>query len=211
MKDPIQDTIQRTQRYWYADGLNEIATGLVILLLAFSYWLLQRVDTGSGNGLIVGIVQPIVILGGFLLSNRLVRVFKERITYPRTGYVTYPRPKGKRRWKVALITGATAGILAAIISLTANRLGDEILPVITGAVIAVAIVYFAARIHLIRLYVLAGFTFIAGIGTALSGVQGLNSSAMFFGLMGASWVVSGLWALWNYLRSTQPAKDEETL
>jgi hypothetical protein len=207
MKDPIQDTIQRTQRYWYTDGANEIGTGLVILLLAFSFKLLDWLNPDGNFGWVVGILQPVVILAGFWVTSRLVRAFKEQVTYPRTGYVSYPRKPGKRRLTLALIGGGTAALMSAILAVVADRLGEDILPIICGVVVASSVAYMGMRFGLTRFYVLAAFTFVSGVITTLSGAQGLNSSVLLFGLMGAGWVLSGCWALVGYLRSTQPADE----
>ncbi|MEN6409830.1 MAG: hypothetical protein ABFD44_08980, partial [Anaerolineaceae bacterium] len=136
MKDPIQDTIQRTQRYWYADGANEIGSGLVILLLAFSFKLLDWADPDGRIGWVVGILQPVVILVGSWVTSRLVRTFNEHVTYPRTGYISYPRKPWKRRLTLALIGGGTAALLAAVLAIVTDRLGEDILPIISGAAIA---------------------------------------------------------------------------
>lgn len=208
MKDPIQDTIQRTQRYWYSDGANEIGMGIMFSLLALSFFILGRVNLSGNQELIVGILQPVIIIAGFLLINRLVRLFKDRITYPRTGYVSYQRRSTKRRLTAAFISGGIAAMLAASISIVADHLGVEILPIISGALIAAAIVYLGIRFGLIRFYVLAAFIFICGSYTTFSGVHGVYSSALFFGSMGAGWMLSGLWALIRYLRSTCPPDEE---
>jgi hypothetical protein len=209
MKDPIQDTIQRTQRYWFSDGANEIGMGILFTLLALSLFVMERVNSSGYLGLIIGILQPVIFLAGFWLINHLVQKFKEKITYPRTGYILYPRRNGKRRLTAAFISGGTAAILAIGASIISDRLGGEIMPVISGIIIAAAIVYLGIRFGLNRFYLLAVYIFICGALITLSDIQGINSIALFFGLMGMGWVFSGIWTLIHYLRTTHPLDEEE--
>jgi hypothetical protein len=209
VKDNIQDTIQRTQRYWFSDGAYEIGMGILFTLLALSFFVMEWLNSFGYLGLIMGILQPVIFLAGFWLFNRLVRKFKEKITYPRTGYLVYPRRSGKRRLTAALISGGTAAVLAVSASIISDRLGGEIMPVISGIIIAAAIVYLGIRFGLNRFYLMAVYIFICGALITLSGIQGINSTALFFGLMGIGWVFSGIWTLIHYLRVTHLLDEEE--
>ena len=101
--DNLNQVTKRTAGYWYVDGLAEIGTGFVFLVLGVFYLVLAGFEPGGVSSLIVGIGQPAIILLGVYGVSRVVRYFKERITFPRTGYVSYRRkPQNVRRRKVML-------------------------------------------------------------------------------------------------------------
>lgn len=86
MTDPIQIDLNRPQRYWYVDGLAEMAGGAVIFLIGLVYTVSGWLPQGLARGLLVGPGQIIVILGAGWLARWAVPRLKERLTYPRTGW-----------------------------------------------------------------------------------------------------------------------------
>lgn len=103
----------RVKQYWFEDGLAEAVTGAGFLLLALVLALSTRwAQPWSGA------LQALVIFA-FVLGNRwVVQRLKWRITYPRTGYLAYPRPdKATRalRSLVAFVAGAGAIFLGAML------------------------------------------------------------------------------------------------
>lgn len=208
MRSEIDTMIQRTQRYWYVDGLSEIFVGLVIILLGLYYLVLQRFAPGGLGALLLGIGQPIIILLAWWPGGKIVRMLKERITYPRTGYVTYP-PKQyrKRRWA----TGAILALVfaAVVVSLeTVFKIGQNNLPVIVGVMIGLSIAILGYRFRLNRFYLLAGYTFLLGILTSLLPLKDLDQNAFMLAFFGLGWIVSGAYTLIHYLKTTQPAGEE---
>ena len=47
--------------------------------------------------------MPALIIFGGRAVSRIVVKLKEKYTYPRTGYVSYPRKTGSKRWSRALL------------------------------------------------------------------------------------------------------------
>jgi hypothetical protein len=94
----VDDVTLRAQRYWMEDGLVEITIGLLFVLLA-------------GGILTAGLS----VLGAVGLFWGLKKA-KERITFPRCGYVALPQQTGKYRtalWMFAMfaVTGVTFSLL----------------------------------------------------------------------------------------------------
>ncbi|HEX2978788.1 MAG TPA: hypothetical protein VHO48_00860 [Anaerolineaceae bacterium] len=204
MNDPIQDTIQRTQRYWYIDGVSEIAIGVVILVMALFYLVIGLLDPGSVSAFIVGIGQPVIILIGWWFSGKAVRAVKERLTYPRTGYVAYRSEKAKRKVSRFLISCLIAAGTIVLLTLVTSRISQYLLPTISAAVICAAVLFSGYRFGLTRFYLLGIYTLLAGILTSWLQLSDSFSSALFFGLFALGWIVSGGLTLIHYLRSTQP-------
>ena len=55
MKNDIDKVIQRTHRYWYEDGLNEIATGCMFVLGGLFLFMMRFVRPGSPLACIVAV------------------------------------------------------------------------------------------------------------------------------------------------------------
>ncbi len=200
MKSQIEQTIQRTQRYWYTDGLAELAVGLMVLLIGLLYLPLMLLPSGFAS-LAIGLGQPVVVLLGWWLSGKAVRRLKERITYPRTGYVTYPRKK-RRGWAKAALTALCVAAFVVIVQILIGE-REQVLPILIGAFFAIAFALMGYRLGLVRFYLLAAFALLLGWITQQLGLRGLLQSAFYFSGIGVSWAVSGAVTLIQYLRNTR--------
>jgi hypothetical protein len=86
---PIDSPGRRAATYWFADGLEEIAFGLLFLIsgstmLVFHHWPQWW----------IGVVSLIFLIGLwvlFLADRPILEFFKARLTYPRTGYARPPQ------------------------------------------------------------------------------------------------------------------------
>jgi hypothetical protein len=95
----VEDVTLRVQRYWMEDGLVEITIGLMFVLMA-------------GGTLTMGlsIFGAIGLFWGF-------KKLKERITFPRCGYVVLPQQTGKHQtalWMFAMF--AVAGVTFSLLT-----------------------------------------------------------------------------------------------
>lgn len=204
--DDVEQVRKRVYRYWYEDGLAEIATGCLFVLIGLVLGVQRLVPSGSPLTIIAGLAFPVVVVGGILAVRRLVDIAKERITYPRTGYVQYGRPGPRRRWLAAVLGGSMGIVVAALF---ANGPASLVwLPLFQGLIIGAFWLYMGTRLDLIRFYVLAVFSALIGIAIALGGLADPMGSAAYFGGMGVVTVAGGGLALRNYLRQTQPAEEE---
>mgnify|MGYP005849468323 CR=1 FL=1 len=201
MRDEVERATQRAQRYWFDDGLAEIGIGAILLLIGLMFYAEAVVPpsalpTGfSSIGLIV------IVFGGWWLAGRLVKAAKARLTYPRTGYVSYARPR-KRRLGAAVVIGAGTAALVAVLFATAPA-SLAWLPALQGLLGAAFTVYVAYRFALGRFYVLAVISVLVGASAALAGLGDLLGDAVYYGTMGISFIVSGLLTLYGYLRRHQ--------
>ncbi len=202
----LEQVRKRVYRYWYEDGLAEIATGCLFILVGLVLGAQGLAPSGSSLGAIASLAFPVAVVGGVLAVRRLVNIAKERITYPRTGYVQYGRP-GPRRRLLSAVLGGSMGIVVAAV-LASGPASLVWLPLLQGLIIGAFWLYMGTRLDLIRFYVLAALSALIGIAIALSGVADLWGSAAYFGGMGVVMVVGGGLALRSYLRQTQPTGEE---
>lgn len=209
MRDNLQEWSQRPQRYWYVDGLAEIGGGVVILSLGILFGISALLADGKLKGLLTGIGQPVLIIGLSLLVRWIVTYLKERITYPRTGYVAYRRPEPRRRIGGILLTILFAAGIGMLVLISRSWLNLQWLPAVTGVFAGLLIYLIALRIRLLRFYLLAVFTLAVGVATSLLRLAEPYDSTLFFCLIGLGWIVSGTVTLIRYLRSTAPLADTE--
>lgn len=209
MSDSLQNNLNRPQRYWYVDGLAEMAGGAVIFLLGALYAIAGLLPQGLARGFLLGIGQPAIILGAAWLARRVVRSAKECLTYPRTGYVQYPQPRGSRRWSRIFLVAFVACTISVLTALVARGLPESILPSFTGAMLALAIGYLGARIGLKRFYAVAAFSLILGALVSWQNPPEPWPYALLFGLEGLAWLICGALVLAHYLRTTRPLDAEE--
>jgi len=112
MTDAVQKTIRRTRQYWHVDGFAEIWVGLLFLLIGLIFYGQALVPARSAAGISLQFAFPALFLVGMWIARPLIKGLKERVTYPRTGYVAYQRPPRRTR----LIGGAVAAIIAVLIA-----------------------------------------------------------------------------------------------
>lgn len=205
---PLNDWLRRPQRYWYADGLTEMAVGGIFLLVALTNLAAWLLPPGPWQNLTLAILQALVIIGGVLGARALVRYLKERITYPRTGWVTYRQPSSSRRWLLAGLTFILAAGLAFLMVALGKTVGQRWLPLVSGFLIAFATAA-GWRLRLARLLILALYTLGVGVGLTLLAPPDPLDAVLFFSLVGLGWLTSGGLALWTYLRHTHPLDEDK--
>jgi hypothetical protein len=209
MNDPKQEAKRRTAAYWYIDGLAEIGAGCMVLLIGLFNFSVGTWVALPVRGLVVGLGQPLLIIAGFVAVRKAVISLKERITYVRTGFVAYPRPRGARRWASYLTALLGTAVAVAIVIALMPTLGEDWVMTGTGFFTGLLLAMIGMRTSLPRFYVLAGLVFLAGLAASLLHLQDPLNIALFLGVFGAAWVLMGALTLRKYLRSTHPTQAGE--
>ena len=196
----IERIEKRTVQSFYEDGLNEIALGLIFLLLGGYFFAQAAIPEGSPLNAVLSVLFVFVIISSGFLVNRFLRFFKRRITYPRTGYVAFKkkRPSPKRRAATMIVGGIIAASLAALYTLSPSL--KALFPALNGLLLAFAVLLIANKVGLVRFYVLAAASAAIGIAVTAVGIGDIKGISLYYGLFGAAMVVSGLAALIVYLR-----------
>jgi hypothetical protein len=205
MSNDLERAIQRSRSYWFDDGLAEIAIGLILvsiglMFLAEAYGI---VPAGvSSIGLIV------LVFAGWWLAGQGVRAAKARITYPRTGYVRYRKPEGRRksRWMTAAIGAAMGATLATLFTTAPASLSW--IPALNGVAVGAMILYMAYSTSLSRFYLLALLSVAIGVSVSVAGVGDILGTGVYFAGIGIAIVLSGVIVLLSYLRQPGPAGGE---
>lgn len=205
----INETIKRTRRYWFVDGLAEMSVGLTFCLMILFYRVAEglRPEWLRLPAFVLG--APLVILSCTWALGKIVRSLKERVTYPRTGYISYPRRQGNQRWKRVMLSATLGLAVGAVTSLLSSSMAPIYQLLFFTALVACVYIYIAYSMGLKRFYLLA-------VGTlALQGLiqlSPLDTDTQYFVFLisqGGLWFLSGLGALITYLsRNRNPAEEE---
>lgn len=199
----IDEAMRRPQRYWYEDGLGEIAAGVLFLLvglLFFSEAVWHLPPSFSSIGLIV------VVFFGIQFGRRAVKALKARLTYPRTGAVTYQR-EPRYRGKLAAVAIAAMVVAAVVAFAMKSTLPLSWIPFLDGFVIGIFLLYFAHMNALNRFYLLSAASVILGILVGIAGLGDQLGSAAYFSAFGIALLVSGGATLSAYLRRPVPPAE----
>jgi hypothetical protein len=215
MKDELRNYMGRPKRYVNIDGTGEMSLGVMMLgfaLLSFLMSYLRGVlpEGWSGKHDPAGLL---LLFGGMVAILGLIqwgtKAIKKRVTWPRTGYVAYPRD-GKFRWAAAL-TFVGAGVFAAgftCLMLFARRHDATSLARMGYlAILPAAYAIFIYRLRseppwkwLVLLFMALG---LLAIGLIVPGdiLELWRPVGLFVGL---TWLGSGAATLYWYMRHTQP-------
>jgi hypothetical protein len=205
----VKQVEQRVKRYWYSDGIAELASGGMFVLLGLYFWIQVIFGEGSLISVFLQVILVLVMIAGFIGVRWLVNTLKARLTYPRTGYVEYrvdDRGARQRRW---IIVAAAAIVSGASIVFEAYIRDLDSMILIIG--LLAGIIFIALRgksSGLKRFYALGGLAIVLGVVLSLSSLSQITDLALFFGLLGIVIVTSGALVLRRYLsENPMPAKN----
>lgn len=200
----------RTRQYWYVDGTYEFNMAGIFLLLT-GYFLLLAKFEGTKFGAILSVAMIVVFVGGMYGVNWLIRQLKTRITFPRTGYVSYKREnKAKRKKRLVWVAGFS-GLLSALIILMINRTSPALnwIPGFVGLMMAVASTIFGVRMKIARFYWIAALSVAIGAATMFIPTDLNTGLAIYYGVTGVALLVIGIIVFTSYLRSTTPLAEDD--
>ena len=209
--DPEKSKLRAIQ-YFYIDGSFEFGFGGLCLLLAGFFFLQDSIRDGLVKGLLTFLFF-VIFFGGSMLINRIIRRFKEQVTYPRTGYVSYQQPQKVRKGLRIGLMLILAVIVGAGFTTMVTRSPELIywMPAVTSCVIGFVLTWLGFRSALPRFYGLGFLILITGVILSLLGQGDLPGLVMIYGLSGLILFLSGGLTLNAFIRhhpSTNEVEDE---
>jgi len=196
----IIEVEQRVKRYWYTDGIAELASGGMFILMGLYFGLQGYFGEASLVSVILQVSLALLMIAGAFGVRWLVNTLKARLTYPRTGYVEYR--VNERDAKVRRYVVAGVGMIVAIASilLVDTIRGLDSMVLVTGLLVGVIFIALRGKSSgLRRFYALGGLAIVLGVGLAFSNLIQAYSLALFYGLLGIAILVSGALVLRRYL------------
>ena len=202
MSNKVDEITRRTYRYYYEDGLVEMAIGGLFTLLGLGLWIFDRALSGSSLGWLLGLGLPAVIIAGVFGVKWAILALKQQVTYPRTGAVTYKdQPTMGRWWFVAVL--AVFVFISFFLPESFNTAA-----VMAGFLLALILFYMGTRVSLFRMQAAAILPLAAGIFSGYAGLGELMGNVVVFGLTGLELFLLGAFALTRYLRENPPGGEE---
>lgn len=202
MTTEIDRIIQKTRRYWYDDGFMEMARGVLFLAVAGLVWAQWLIPAGSFWFTILSIGLPLAIIGGFKLAQNFVTTLKQRVTFPRTGYVAL---QGETHHNSRWIIAATAFAVAVVV--VAGGRWPNSLPLFAGLLLAAAFVTIGGRLGAPRFYILAVIAALLGTGVAMTGLSEGPGLAALLGGLGLGELIIGSVVLLRYFGQKPPLQQ----
>ncbi len=203
MNTNVDDLMRRTKSYWYEDGLVEILSGLFFLAVAL---LLLAEWVAPERSLMKALAAPafmVITIVWILVGRRVTSWLKERITYPRTGYVAYKQQKKSNATARAISAGVIgAGVAMAVVGgyLYSQDIA-RLIPLIMGAGVALLLFRIGSELGLVRYYVLAVWSLLSGAALAWLTNDMSLSIALFYVMLGLAIVLGGTMTMFRYLRA----------
>lgn len=208
MKNKLDQVAQRPRRYWFEDGLTELISGGLFLLIGVFSLIEGLAPPHSQLTRIAGIAALITIIIGPWLARPIIRRLKERLTYPRTGYVSFRKPKKSRRALTMVVTLIVSAAVVWILMLLPGSL--DWIPLIEGVAVGTFLFYQGYSFELTRFHILALVAAALGAGLSVAGIGNLVGMGIFFILMGIAVLFSGGVTLNNYIDQAPPPMESST-
>jgi hypothetical protein len=205
MKDKIDQVMLRAQRYGHTDGLTEIAFAWIFFILGIYFYLSATLPQGTLLSTLIDSSLILFILAGALLVNKLVTYVKQRVVYPRTGFVSYRRKSGANRWiaaGLAMLMGAIAGGL-----IDSAPVSFAWMPTGSGFILAIPLLILGFRSGSWRFYLLCLVSMLTGLGLSLAGIGNILGLSYYYFITCTALFISGGLTFLNYLRTTTPPKE----
>jgi len=193
----LDQLTKRPIQYWFEDGIGELVTGGLFLLIGF-YLILQSMLTQSFWRAAVSILSVFFISGGVILGRMLIAKLKGRLVYPRTGYVSYPRHPSKQKLAVTLGTVIAVAMLVIMLGNLDSTFNWTTL--VIGAICGGLILFQAYQTGLYRLYIEAVLAILIGATLGSLFPDSMLSSGLFFVIYGLVMMFAGGCALRSYFQ-----------
>lgn len=194
----IDQAIHRPRLYWNGDGIPETIMGAnwilwgttVAIPVLFPH---SRIAMGAFAIFLLSIVATAVFMG------RVIHWWKERVTYPRTGYIEPKTPKKSTKlafWIAAVIVAIGFGMVVRFSGPSIR----EWLPASMGVVISLALLRMGWKMDSRRLMSLSPLVAaVAFAGLPLGGGE-ISTSAVLFAA-GLICVIDGMIVHLSYLKT----------
>ncbi|BAZ25313.1 hypothetical protein NIES4073_62180 [Kalymmatonema gypsitolerans NIES-4073] len=213
----IDQVMGRTLRFWYIDGLPDLAVGSMLLYvcglnLLLSFYLPALLPQSLLNRVLLLIVLAIsavlLLLGVFQAIAHVVLQLKTNLTYLRVGYASpFRRPVVWQHWLFRLLSFEICTALL-IITKTLPPTFLQGFPILFGLFMTSMHLYMGYVRNLPRFYLLAAVSLLLVVGLLFAGMDTVLGFEFYSSLMGMIEMVSGCITLWIFLRQHPPISQE---
>jgi len=199
--DNITQIQKQTFRYYYEDGLVEMAVGLLFAIIGLDVLLIRSAPQGTPISIGAWILLPILTVAGIYGVQRFVKNLKEKFVHPRTGYIEYAAKPSPYRW---LVSGFALVLAVSFLFLPYDWLQKG--SVTAGMIFFVILVSIGVQVGLKRLIAEGILSFILGIVLAFLPFNDNASLVATFIPTGLLLILVGSWVFRKY-RSDNPLPE----
>ena len=199
MDNNLNASQKRAVQYWFSDGLAELSWSVMCLILAIYFSLMQILGSSQGSFALLFLIVFIAAYG----VRKVMFWYRERSTYPRTGFV-----ETKKGWQdhrsLGIAIGFTVLLLAFMLFTILRGINTMAwLPALTGVIYAFIFSLVGYRTKLARFYFLTAFGLVLGVFLALSGWGDLWGAAILSLCVGFVLFAYGIVTRISYLGQTR--------
>jgi hypothetical protein len=196
MSENIQEIQKQTFRYYYEDGLVEMAVGLLFFVIGLDTWLISITPQGSPLSIMAWILLPILTVGGIFGVGRYVKNLKEKFVHPRTGYIMYAAKPNRYRW---LVIGFSLALAVSVLVLPYDWLQKG--SITGGTILFVIMASIGAQVGLKRMIAAGALGMAFGVLFGYLPTTDPSSLAATFVATGIVIALIGAYAWRSYLAS----------
>jgi hypothetical protein len=194
----IEHAMGGAHRYWMADGIVEIVLGSTWLVWGGIVFLPTLIpDPRMATVRVIALLVSMAALP--MMFGRLIKGWKERLTFPRTGYVELRKHKSRMRLVIVIPVAATAFMISLLSSHGPNPVRYW-MPLALSLVMSLSFLWTAWRIGSLRLGLMSWLVTAAGIVTTAMNTAFAASCAVLLLTSGTVLVGDGLLSMRTYLR-----------
>jgi len=188
----LQKIEHAARRVFGEDGLTYLFMGVLLFLIGLSFY--DEIFAALG-GLAALLIFP-------------VKALRERITYPRVGYVEFSAPAGMARGMITFMVVAIACLV--FVAFAANGRFQHLLPFLIAIVFALSM-YFGASMNGVRLrdWAAIGLMLVSGMATTLLIDDWRMATAMQMWITAVLLIIMGTVDLIRFIRK-YPVIEEAT-
>jgi hypothetical protein len=204
MENNIKASHTRAMQYWFADGLMELSSAGICLVLGI-YFMIMQIASASQAGFAVLFLLVFVAAFGI---RKVMMWYRERSTYPRTGYVEIRKGREDRRFTWIAIGFSFLLLIFMLYTIIRGIQTMTWMPVIGGVIYAFIFALTGYRTKLVRFYFLAGFCLVLGVFLALAGLGDFWGTALLSFCTGLVLLAFGIVTRMNYIKHTRTSVEQ---
>jgi hypothetical protein len=218
-QDPGTRPQQRVLQYQHIDGTYELTFGGAFLLMGIGFFILSRISFPDSfvSRNILPFAPLVAFTVGAILIDYAIKRFRARVTYPRSGYITYKKPQPlKRPMRLFIWIGipVLVVVLDYLLFLNRSKFPTPNQDYFSFLMLGFSAVLFSGlwaiigwKVALPRFYLIAIITFLTGTGLFINGIGGYTGWALLLGITGTALLISGGITLGKYLRQNPEPKE----
>ena len=208
----VDEVSLRAAKYWMEDGLVELMFGLMMMLASGIPLAARALPKGSLETFMSPFGNQAISVASIYATTWGLKKLKERITYPRCGYVAFPQPTRKRRTVVmgfALLIVVAMALATLLLADYRGLLSRLFVPAVAATFAACFLaggLQYKQPTMLWEAFLTLLFATILGLFTNLRGGQAFEALTT---MVGVSMAIIGAFRLRRFLKTNPRPRETQ--